>query len=70
LKDKFVESTDEMNAYVSLLKESESNIINAEIFIDNYNNFSNIEYEFIGALLLNGNNVYIRELICITIVAN
>ncbi|MBQ8043455.1 MAG: hypothetical protein IJ272_04825 [Clostridia bacterium] len=59
LKEKFVESTDEMKAYIKALNESKSNIVNADIFIDNYNNFSNVEYDFIGALLLNGNDVYI-----------
>lgn len=59
LKDKFVESTDEMKAYINMLNESSVNIINADVFIDNYNNFSNIEYDFIKALLLNGNDVYI-----------
>ena len=59
LEDKFVQSTDEMKAYINMLNESNTNIVNADIFIDNYNNFSNIEYEFIQALLINGNNVYI-----------
>lgn len=59
LKDKFVESTDEMKEYITVLNESKQNIVNADIFIDNYNNFSNIEFEFIMAVLLNGNDVYI-----------
>ncbi len=59
LKDRFVEATDEMKAYIACLNDSETNIVNADIFIDNYNNFSRLEYEFIQALLLNGNNVYI-----------
>lgn len=59
IKDRFVVATDEMKAYISTLNDSKENIVNADIFIDNYNNFSNIEYEFIQALLLNGNNVYI-----------
>lgn len=59
LKEKFVQSTDEMNEYINNLKTSESNILNADIFIDNYNNFSNIEYELVRAILLNGNDVYI-----------
>jgi len=59
LKDRFVEATDEMKAYITTINKSSENIVNADIFIDNYNNFSNIEYEFIQALLLNGNDVYI-----------
>lgn len=59
LKDKFVEATDEMKEYITMLNESQTNIVNADIFIDNYNNFSNIEYDFIQALLLNGNDVNI-----------
>ncbi len=59
LQDKFVQSTDEMKQYIKTLNESETNILNADIFIDNYNNFSNVEYEFIQALLLSGNDVYI-----------
>ena len=59
LQDKFIESTDEMKLYIYMLNESKTNILNADIFIDNYNNFSNIEYDFIQALLLNQNNVYI-----------
>ena len=59
LKDRFVEATDEIKEYILSLNESENNIVNADIFIDNYNNFSKLEYEFIGALLLNGNDVYI-----------
>ncbi len=59
LQDKFVASTDEMKSYIDTLKSSEINIINADVFIDNYNNFSNLEYQFIEALLLNGNDVYI-----------
>jgi len=59
LRDKFVESIDEMKEYINCLNESSTNIVNADIFIDNYNNFSNIEYDFIQALLLSGNNVYI-----------
>lgn len=57
LNSKFVESIDEMKEYISVLNDSKTNIVNADIFIDNYNNFSNVEYEFIQALLLNGNNV-------------
>ena len=59
LQDKFIESIDEMKSYINLLNSSDINLVNADIFIDNYNNFSNIEYEFISALLLNGNNVCI-----------
>lgn len=59
LKDKFVEATDEMKEYITMLNVSQTNIVNADIFIDNYNNFSNIEYDFIQALLLNGNDVNI-----------
>lgn len=59
LKDRFVQSTDEMKLYINCLNESKTNIVNADIFIDGYNNFSDIEYEFIQAVLLNGNNVYI-----------
>ena len=59
LKDRFVSSTDEMKEYINILNSSDTNIINAEIFIDNYNNFNNLEYQFIQALLLNNNDVYI-----------
>ncbi len=59
LQEKFVQATDEMKEYTKTLNESESNLVNADVFIDNYNNFSNVEYEFIQALLLNGNDVYI-----------
>ena len=47
LQEKFVQSTDEMKEYIKTLNESSLNLLNADIFIDNYNNFSNIEYEFI-----------------------
>ena len=59
LKQKFVDAKDEMKAYIDMLNKSENNILNANIFIDNYNNFSNMEYDFIQALLLNGNEVNI-----------
>jgi len=59
LKEKFITSTDEMKEYISYLHGSPDNTFNAEVFIDSYNNFSEIEYEFIQALLLQGNNVYI-----------
>ena len=59
LKEKFVQATDEMKEYINCLNKSNKNILNADIFIDNYNNFSAIEYEFITALIQNGNDVYI-----------
>ena len=59
LQDKFVQATDEMKEYIKTLNESKSNLLNADVFIDNYNNFSNVEYEFIQSLLLSGNDVYI-----------
>lgn len=59
LKDRFVQATDEMKEYITCLTESNTNIVNADIFIDNYNNFNEMEYQFIQALLLSGNDVYI-----------
>ena len=59
LKNKFVEATDEMREYINSLNKSKDNMVNADIFIDGYNNFSVLEYEFIQALLLNGSDVYI-----------
>lgn len=59
LNEKFVAATDEMQEYIKYLSETSENVINSEVFIDNYNNFSKLEYDFIQALLLIGNNVYI-----------
>ena len=59
LQDKFVQATDEMKEYIEYINKCDNNVVNAEVFIDNYNNFSNIEYDFIKALLLSHNNVYI-----------
>lgn len=59
LKDRFVEATDEMKEYITMLNRSDTNLVNAEIFIDGYNNFSEIEYTFIQALLQNGSKVTI-----------
>lgn len=59
LKNKFVEATDEMKVYIKMLNDSDTDLVKADIFIDNYNNFSNIEYQFITALLLNGSDIYI-----------
>lgn len=59
LSERFVTAIDEMLFYITLLNKSKENIVNARIFIDNYNNFNNTEYLFIQALLLNGNDVTI-----------
>lgn len=59
VKERFVSSIDELQFYISTLNSSDKNIINADIFIDGYNNFNNLEYSFIRAILLNGNNVTI-----------
>ena len=58
LKTKFVTSIDEYNYYIDFLNSSVIDI-NAQIFIDGYNNFSELEYEVIEAMLKKVDNMYI-----------
>ena len=58
LKLKFVTSIDEYNYYINSLDSSTSQICE-NFFIDGYNNFSEIEYSVIEAILKKTKNMYI-----------
>ena len=59
LKNRFVTSIDEIGFYIDNVCEQKEKLENTSIFIDYYNNFTNIEYQIIKQFVLNAKEVYI-----------
>ena len=58
LKERFVTSIDELHYYLECIN-SDNQKIDAEVYIDGYNNFNNSEFLFIKSMLRKVDNIYI-----------